>query len=300
MGLFDQYGNEEEWYNRQRQAGLLADQAANPPPPPEPERFQQGRQILESPPPRQELDTYTPHLGEKDAGRSKWHGNLLGMLEGGAEGGFPGAIFGAMTGGERWRDRKMYDNYLEELAGEQEPGSQEHQALMARRYAGEKYAGTSRPWWSNRGTSGTWSSYNRPIAGRMIQPSIRNSRTGEIRPDPGAEPYSRDAPRDERENNRKDSDTDAARRWLEGMDPGDRAKTIASASSKYASHSPFMLARIKAAMRKKRFETDREHEEWLRANGFEDPRWQEPVEPGTMSDLERSLVGDGTLGGIVD
>jgi hypothetical protein len=166
-------------------------------------RFGEGEELVRRPIPRgPQPGSYQTRLTPEQQRRAKWQ-PWIGGLMGAQEGGLGGLIAGAMEGRSAYEDRKRYQNYVEDLAGEAVPGSQQHQALMARRYAGEPYSGTSRPWWASqaarrRGTygRGTHSVVDIDVGEGMTEQRLLQSGTGQMSPIQGAERAPKYAPKD--------------------------------------------------------------------------------------------------------
>jgi hypothetical protein len=116
---------------------------------------------------------------QSERGKRRFYGFLAGMQKGG----LGGALLGMSEVPRAYEDSMKYNNYLDKRMKDPSLTTEQRDALHARRYAGEKYSGTSRPWWSQSGR-GTNSSIWVPHPEEAGQEVLMNrfSGTGELSP----------------------------------------------------------------------------------------------------------------------
>jgi len=90
-----------------------------------------------------------PELTDKQRTSSIWKGILQGLAGSLEKGGPAGGILSGMDRTRAEQERSQYQGYLDERLERGDMTDEQRDAMMARRYSGEKYGATSRPWWSS-------------------------------------------------------------------------------------------------------------------------------------------------------
>jgi hypothetical protein len=169
-----------------------------------------------------------PELTDKQR-RSAALKGILYALAGIEKGGIAGGILGGMEGAKGERERTRYEGYLDQRLKRGDMTTEQRDALMARRYAGEQYGATSRPWWSS---SQKPQIISKRLPGGMMQ-DIEMMPTGERRdfgaPYPQYNPNSYGSRRSDTPTAPQDAKSrgiQEARDWVMARSPAQRAKDV--------------------------------------------------------------------------